>query len=166
MFHGGEFFCAGPGDSEEEGSVGFGFDVVPDGVAEGEERSSGEVVGFAVDGDSDVAFEDLDGEGAVGVVLLHVCGVLHGDEDNAEVVFLEERFGVDARRPRFFLLGFGEFFGEIELGDLVDHGSVLHGGSHESLLSALAEKFTPLVCFDAAGTGSDGDAILVFRRVE
>ena len=25
------------------------------------------------------AFEDLDGEGAVGVVLLHVGGVLHGD---------------------------------------------------------------------------------------
>ena len=111
MFHGGEFFCARPGDGEEKGGVGFGFNVVPYGVAEGEEGSGGEVVWLAVDGDTDVAFEDLDGEGAVGVVLLHVGGVLHGDEDDAEVVFLEERRGVDAGGPGFFLLGIGEFFG-------------------------------------------------------
>jgi len=107
VLHGGELFGAGPGDGEEKGGVGFGFDVVADRVAKGEEGAGGEVVGLAVDGDLDVAFEDLNGEGAVGVVLLHVGGVLHRDENDAEVVFFEEGFGIDACRPGFFLLGFG-----------------------------------------------------------
>ena len=73
MFHGREFFGAGPGDGEEKGGVGFGFDVVADGVAKGEGSARGEVVRFAVDGDADAAFEDLNGECAVGVVLVS-CG--------------------------------------------------------------------------------------------
>ena len=91
-----------------------------------------------------VPLENLDGECAVGVVLFHVRGVLHGDEDDAEVVFLEEGFGVDAGWPGFFVLGVGHLFGEIELGDLVDHGAVLHGGCHGSLLFGFGRKFTLL----------------------
>ena len=77
-----------------------------------------------------LAFEDLDGDGAVGVVLLHVGGVLHGDEDDAEVVFLEESLGVEAGWPGFLLLGVGDLFEQIELRHFVDHGAVLQGGCH------------------------------------
>ena len=107
VLHRGELFGTRPGDGEEKGGVGFGFDVVADRVAESEEGSGGEVVRLSIDGDAELAFEDLDGEGAVGVVLLHVGGVLHRDKNDAEVVFLEEGFGIDACRPGFFLLGFG-----------------------------------------------------------
>ena len=72
-------------------------------------------------------------------------------QDDAEVVFLEEGLGVDAGGPGFFLLGVGDLFGEIELGDLVDHGAVLHGGCHGSLLSASAGKFTPFVAWMRCG---------------
>ena len=38
----------------------------------------------------------------------HVGGVLHRDKNDAEVVFLEEGFGIDRPcRPGFFLFGFG-----------------------------------------------------------
>jgi hypothetical protein len=156
VLHGGKFFGAGPGDGEEKDGVGFCVDVVTDRVAEGEESSVGEVVGLAVDGDADFAFEDLNGEGAVGVVFLHVGGVLHGDEDYAEVVLFEESFGVDAGGPGFFVLGFGDLFGEIELGDLVDHGAVLQGGCHGSLLLASAGKFTLSLAWMRCG-GNSGD---------
>jgi len=76
------------------------------------------------------------------VMFLHVGGALHGDEDDAEVVLFVEGFGVDAGGPGFFMLGFGDLFGEIELGDLVDHGAVLQGGCHDSLLWASAGEFT------------------------
>jgi len=122
-------------------------------VAESEESAVGEIVGLAVDGDADFAFEDLNGDSAVGVVLLHAGGVLHGDEDDAEVVLFEESFGVNAGGPRFFALGVGDLLGEIELGDLVDHGAVLQGGCHNSLLSASGGKFTPFSGFDVVGTG-------------
>ena len=111
-------------------------------MAESEEAAGWEIVRLSVDGDADLALEDLDGECAVGVVLLHVGSVLHGDEDYAEIVLFEEGFGVDAGGPGFFVLGVGDLFGEIELGDLVDHGAVLQGGCHCSLLSASAGKFT------------------------
>lgn len=96
---------------------------------------------FAVDGDADLALEDLDGDGAVGVVFLHVGGVLHGDEDDAEVVLLEEGLGVEASWPGPLLFGVGYLFGQVEMSDLVDHGSVLQRGCHVDLL--IGRKFTP-----------------------
>jgi hypothetical protein len=77
VLHGGEFFVAGPGDGEEKSGVAFGVDVVADGVAEREEGAGGEIVRLAVDVDANVTLADLDGERAVGVVFLHVGGVLH-----------------------------------------------------------------------------------------
>src|SRR5271168_458645 len=72
VFHGCEFFGAGPGDGQEKGGVALGYHVVPDGVTKGEERAGGQVVRLAIDVDAKLAFEDLDGDGAVGVVLLHM----------------------------------------------------------------------------------------------
>jgi hypothetical protein len=68
-------------------------------------------VRLAVDGDAEAAFEDLDREGAVGVMLFHVGGVLHGDEDDAEVVLLKESSGIETGGPGFFIFGVGDFFG-------------------------------------------------------
>ena len=85
---------------------------------------------LAVDRDDDPAFQDLHGESAVGVVLVHVSADLHGDEDDAEVLLFEESPGVDAGWPGFFALGVIQLLCEIELRDLVDHGAVLQGGSH------------------------------------
>jgi hypothetical protein len=130
VLHCGEFFVAGPGDGEEEGGVGFGFDIVPDGVAESEQGAGGEIVRLAVNGDADLALEDMDGESSVGVMLFHVCGVLHGDENDAEVVLLEKSFGIDARWPRLLLFGVGHLFRKIELRDFVDHRAVLQRGCH------------------------------------
>jgi len=125
MLHGGEFFGAGPGDCQEKGGVFAGFDVVTNRVAESEEGAGGEIVGLAVDGDTELAFEDLDGDRAVGVVLFHVGGVLHGDKDDAEVMLLEEGLGVEAGGPGFFLFGIGDLLEQIELSHLVDHSAVL-----------------------------------------
>ena len=130
MLHGGEFFGAGPGDCQEKDRVGFGFYVVTDGGAEGEESAGAEVVRLAIDGDAELALEDMDGDGAVGVVLLHVSGVLHGDEDDPQVVLLEEGFGVNAGGPGLLLLGLGNLLGQIELRHFVDHGAILQGGCH------------------------------------
>ena len=130
MLHGGEFFVAGPGDGEEKGGVAFCFDVVADGVAESEEGAGGEIVRLALDVDANVTLEDVDGESAVGVVLVHVSADLHGDEDDAEVLLFEESPGVDAGWPGFFAFGVIQLLCEIELRDLVDHGAVLQGGSH------------------------------------
>ena len=115
MFHGGKLFGAGPGDGEQEGGVVDRFHVVSDGAREGEEVADADVVRFAMDADADVAFEALDGDGAVCVMLLHAGGGFHCDEDDSEVVFLEESSGVVAGLPRFFLLGFGDLFEEVEL---------------------------------------------------
>ena len=115
MLHGGKLFGTGPGDGEQEGRVVYCFHVVSDGGREGEEVADMDVVRFAMDGDADVAFETLDGNGAIRVVLLHACGGFHGDEDDSEVVFFEERSGVVAGLPRLFLLRFGYLFEEVEL---------------------------------------------------
>ena len=122
-------------------------------MAEGEEGAGGEIVRLALNVDANVTLEDLDGERAVGVMLLHVGSVLHGDKDDAEVVLFEEGSGVDAGWPGLFVLGVGYFFGQIELRDLVDHGAVLQGGCHGSLLSASAGKFTPMAGWNATADG-------------
>jgi hypothetical protein len=134
VLHGGEFFVAGPRDCEKKGGIAFGFDIVADGVAESEERAGGEIVGLALDVNANLPLENLDGDGAVGVVLFHVGGVLHGDEDDTEVVFFEQCSGVDAGRPGLLVFGVGDFFGQIELSDFVDHGSVLQRSCHGELL--------------------------------
>ena len=141
VLHAGQLFCAGPGDGQQKGGVAFGFHIVPDGVAESEESAGGEIVRLAVYGDSELAFEDLDGGGAVGVVLFHVSGILHGDEDDAEVVLLEEGPGVKTGWPGLFFLRVVHLFAQVELRHFVDHGAVLQGGCHmRSFVSA--NKFT------------------------
>ena len=115
VLHGGQLFRAGPGDGEQEGGLVYCFHVVSDGGREGEEAADLDVVRFAMDGDADVAFETLDGDGAIRVVLLHACGGFHGDEDDSEVVFFEERSGVVAGLPRLFLFRFGDLLEEIEV---------------------------------------------------
>jgi hypothetical protein len=124
VFHGGEFFGAGPGDGEQERGFAYGFDVVADGGGKGEEVAGVEVVLLALNRDADLALEDLDGDGAVGVVLLHAGGGFHGDEDNSEVVLLEEGPGVVAGLPWLFLLGVGDLLEKVELRHFVDHGAV------------------------------------------
>ena len=89
MLHAGQFLVAGPGDCQEKGRVAAGFYVVADGGAKGEEGSGREIVRLAVDGDADLAFEDVERHGAVGVMLFHAGVALHGDEDDPEVVLLE-----------------------------------------------------------------------------
>lgn len=103
VFHRCEFFGTGPGDGEQEGGGIYCFHVVTNGGAEGEEIAGVEVVRLAMDGDTDVTFENLDGEGAVGVVLFHAGDSLHGDENNSEVVLLEESPGIEAGLPRLLL---------------------------------------------------------------
>lgn len=76
---------------------------MPDGSAESEEISWLEVVGFGVHCETDVPLENLDGDGAVGVMLLHLRGVFHGDEDDSEVVLFEESFGEVAGLPGLLL---------------------------------------------------------------
>ena len=130
VLHGGQLLVAGPGDGEEEGGVFEGFYFVPDGGAKGDEISLLEIVGLAVHGETNLSLEYLDGDGAVGVVLLHLCVVFHGDEDDAEVVFFEEGFGEVAGLPGLLLLGVGDFLKEVKLRQLVDHGAVFLGGCH------------------------------------
>ena len=92
VLHGGQLLVARPGDCEEKDRVAFGFYVVPDGGAKGEESAGGEIVRLAVDRDADLTLNDVEREGAVGVMLFHAGGVLHGDEDNPQVVFLKRVF--------------------------------------------------------------------------
>jgi hypothetical protein len=125
VFHGGQFFGAGPGDGEQECGFGYCFDVVTDGAGKREEAADGEVVRLALDGDTDLAFEDLNGDGAVGVVFLHAGAGFHCNEDDSEVVLLEEGSGVVAGLPWLLLLGAGDLLVQVELRHLVDHGSVL-----------------------------------------
>src|ERR1700677_55453 len=89
VLHGGQFLVAGPGDCQEKGRVALGFYVVPDGGGKGGEGSGGEIVRLADDGDANVAPDDVERDGAVGVMLFHAGVALHGDEDDPEVVFLE-----------------------------------------------------------------------------
>ena len=124
MFHGGQFVGAGPGDGEQERGFAYCFHVVTDGGGEGEEVADVEVVWLALDGDADLALEYLDGDGAVGVVLLHAGGGFHGDEDDSEVVLLEEGPGVVAGLPWLLLLGVGDLLEKVELRHFVDHGAV------------------------------------------
>ena len=124
MLHGGQFFGAGPGDGQEEGGVADGLYVVPDGGAEGEEVAYVEIVWMAVGGDSNLALKDVDGDGAVGVMLFHAGGVLHGDEDNAEVGFFEEGFCGVAGLPGLLLFGVGYFLEQVKLRQSVDHVAV------------------------------------------
>ena len=101
-----------------------------------------QVVRLALDSDADLTLEYLDGDGAVGVVLLHAGGVFHGNEDNSEVVFLEEGSGVVAGLPGLFLLGVGDLLEKVELRHSVDHGAVLMRGCHVRTLLC-GRKFTP-----------------------
>ena len=141
VFHGGEFFGTGPGDGEQEGRGVYCFHVVANGGAEGEETASVEVVRFAVDGDADVPFENLDGEGAVSVVLFHAGDSLHSDENNSEVVLLEESPRIEAGLPRLLLFGVSYFLGKVELSDFVDHGAVLQRGCHVRALLCRQEVY-------------------------
>jgi hypothetical protein len=109
---------------------------VTDGGGEGEEVADMEVVRVAVDVEAEFAFEYLERDGSVGVVLLHPGGLLHGDENDSEVVLFKEGFGVVARGPGFFLFGVGYLLEQIELRLFVDHGAVLLGGGHCSSLIA------------------------------
>jgi len=105
VLHCGQFFVAGPGDGEQEGGVVRGHYVVPDGAGEGKQGAGGEIMRLAVDCDDEPAFQDLHGESAVGVMLVHVSADLHGGEHDAEVVLLEESLGVDAGWPGFLAFG-------------------------------------------------------------
>ncbi len=69
--------------------------------------------------------EDLDGDGAVGVVLVHARAGLHGDEQDAEVVFLEKHLREVTGGPGLLLRGFGDFAVQVKLRKLVDHGAVV-----------------------------------------
>jgi len=79
---------------------------------------------FAVDREANLSFEDMDGDGAVGVVLLHVRAAFHGDEHNAEVVFLEERPSVLTGLPGLLRCGLSDLVVEIEVRHPVDHGAI------------------------------------------
>jgi hypothetical protein len=115
---------AGPGDRQQEGGVVDGFDIVADGCPEREEIAGGEVVRLAANVHADLAVEDLHGDGAVGVVLLHVRAAFHGDEHNAEVVFLEERPSVLTGLPGLLRCGLSDLVVEIEVRHPVDHGAI------------------------------------------
>ena len=134
MLHRCQFFVAGPGDGEKKSGIVLGHYVVTDGMGEGKQAAGGEIMSLAVDRDGELAFQNLDGNSAVGVVLVHVSADLHGDEHDAEVMFFEESLGVDAGWPGFLAFGVIHLLWEIELPDLVDHGAVLQGGSHGALL--------------------------------
>jgi len=116
-----------------------------DGCGESEDVSGAEIVSLALDVEAELSFEDMDGDGAVGVVLLHLGSVLHVDEDDAQVVLLEERFGVEAGLPGFFLLGVGDLLGEIELCAVFDHGAVVVEGGHDAPLFFAANSMLPSV---------------------
>jgi hypothetical protein len=130
VLHRGQIFVAGPGDGEQEGGVVRGHYVMPYGGGEGKQGAGGEIMPLAVHCDGELALQDLHGESAVGVVLVHVRADLHGDEHDAEVVLFEESLGVDAGWPGFLAFGLIQLLWEIELRDFVDHGAVLQGGSH------------------------------------
>ena len=77
-----------------------------------------------MEGDSYLALENVDGGSAVGVMLFHSGGVLHGDEDNAEVGFFEEGFCGVAGLPGLLLFGVGYFLEQVKLRQSVDHVAV------------------------------------------
>ena len=130
MLHGGELLGAGPGDGEKEGGVADGFDVVAERGGQGEKVADAERVRFSVDRDTKLAFENLDGEGAVGVMLFHARGMLHGEENDTEVVRLEQGAGVVAGGPGLLLFGVIDLFEEIELCEFIGHGAVCKRGRH------------------------------------
>ncbi len=125
-------------------AVAYGLHVMTDGGGEGEEVADAEIVWLAVDGDAYLALEDVDGGGAVGVMLLHAGGVLHGDEDDAEVVLFEESFGGVAGLPGLLLLGVGYLLEQVKLRQFVDHGAVSLRGCHVRR-SFVVRKFTPFL---------------------
>jgi hypothetical protein len=136
VLHCEQILIGGPGDGEEECGGLEGFDFVADGGAEGDEVSFLEVMGFAMNGETYLPLEYVDGEGSVGVMLLHHGFVFHDDEEDSEVVLLEEGLGVVAGLPRLLLLGVGDLLVKVKLRQLVDHGAVFKGGGHLVLLSA------------------------------
>jgi hypothetical protein len=164
VLHCGELLIAGPGDGEEEGGVFEGFDFMLDGGAEGEEVSQLEVVWFAVHREANLSLKNVDGDGAVGVVLLHLCGFFHGDEDDTEVVFFEESFGEVAGLPGLLLLGVCDFLKEVKLSEPVDHGPVFLGGCHFGfLLDSNVYALSLVKCKGMIGRVERRGHILVFR---
>jgi hypothetical protein len=98
------------------------------------------------------------------VVLLHLRGVFHGDEDNSEVMLFEEGFGEVAGLPGLLLLGVGDFLVKVKLRQPVDHGAVFLGGRHFGFLSASNVYALSLVkCKDRIGRVARRGHILVFR---
>ena len=100
-----------------------------------------EIVRLAVEGDAYLALENLDGGGAVGVMLLHAGGVLHGDEDNSEVMLFEQSLGGVAGLPGFVLLGIDYLLEQVKMRQFVDHGAVSLRGCHVRR-SFVVRKFT------------------------
>jgi hypothetical protein len=56
----------------------------------------------------------MDGDVPVSVVLLDSCPSFHGDENQAQIVGLEKKFGVQARRPGLMLPATCEFAGQVK----------------------------------------------------
>ena len=97
-----------------------------------------------MEGDSYLALENVDGGSAVGVMLFHSGGVLHGDEDNSEVMLFEESFGGVAGLPGFVLLGVGYLLEQVEMRKFVDHGAVSPRGCHVRTLLRCQEVYALL----------------------
>jgi len=152
VLHGSQFVSAGPGYGQQECGVFDGLDVVPDGGSEGEEVADMKIVRVAMNIEADITFENLERDSAVGMVLLHLRGGFHGDEDDSEVVLLEEGFGEVAGGPGLFLFGVGYLAEQVELCLPVDHGAVLPGGGHFFLLQ-------PIGLFDGLDAGKSSMAV-------
>lgn len=130
VFHGGQLIAAGPRDGEKESRFFHCLDVVPDRGGECEEVADVKVMLLVVNCNADVAFEHLDGDRPVRVVLFDVSFRFHGDEDDSQVVLLEESSGIVAGLPRLILFGVADLLEKIELRHFVDHGAVLLGSCH------------------------------------
>ena len=74
----------------------------------------------------------MDGDGAIGVVLLHFGGAFHRDEDDSDVVLFEEGSGVMPGGPGLLPLGVGYLLEQVKLRQFVDHGAVMLRSGHGS----------------------------------
>jgi hypothetical protein len=130
MFEGAELGIGWPSQGEEEDGGFGGADRMRYGGGQGEELASAEVVGFALGLKLDGSAEDVDGEGAVGVVFGEFGTGGEGEKDDADVGVFEEHFGGDAGFGGWLLLEVGDFAFEVEVFGERGHVAVFVGGGH------------------------------------
>jgi hypothetical protein len=80
---------------------------------------------FTLRGEANLSFKDVDGNGAIGMVLLHLRGWLHRDQNSTKVGLLEQGLRVVTGLPRLLALRVGDLACEIELGKFIKHVAVV-----------------------------------------